>query len=101
MVLVPLLLIMIAAGSIFFGYRPVSIQGSSMEPALCDGDALWVRYLEPAEVTVGDIVILRHATDGLVCHRVGTIERLSDGGYFIVTKGDAIRYTEGWEVAPH
>lgn len=43
-------------GSLFFGYRPVSIQGTSMKPALLDGDQLWVKYLEPAEVKVGDIV---------------------------------------------
>jgi len=29
-----------------------------MEPALLDGDQLWVKYLEPDEVNVDDIVVL-------------------------------------------
>jgi len=42
-------------GSSLFSYRLVSIQGTSMEPALCHGDALWTKCVDPAELKVGDI----------------------------------------------
>ena len=58
LVLAPTILVWLTVGSLFFGYRPVSIQGTSMEPTLLDGDQLWVKYLELAEVKSGDIVAL-------------------------------------------
>lgn len=61
-------------GSTFFGYRSVSIHGTSMEPALRDGDALWVKYLDPAEVKVEDIVVLQDAVSGPISHRVVNVE---------------------------
>ena len=48
LVLAPTILIWSAVGSLFFGYRPVGIQGTSMEPALLDGDELWVKHVKPA-----------------------------------------------------
>lgn len=96
LVVVPTLLLIVAAGAVFFGYRPTSIEGTSMEPALQNGDALWIKYVNPAEVNAGDIVALEHPSKGLVGHRVITIETLSHGSYFIVTKGDANSYAEEW-----
>ena len=100
LVLAPTILIWFAVGSLFFGYSPVSIQGTSMEPALLDGDQLWVKYLEPAEVEVGDIVILQDPVLGKIVHRLVNVESLPNGSYLVVTKGDANRYTEEWKVDP-
>ena len=58
LVVVPTLFIIVAAGSVCFSYRPTSVEGTSMEPALHDGDALWIKYVDPVEVNAGDIVAL-------------------------------------------
>ena len=91
---------MVSGGSLFFGYRPVSVQGISMEPALLDGDQLWVKYLEPAEVKVGDIVALQDPVLGQITHRLVSVESLPNGSYLVLTKGDANRYAEEWQVGP-
>jgi len=70
-----------------------------MEPTLCDGDQLWVKYLGPAEVKVGDIVTLQLPSKEPVTHRVLRIHRLSNGSYFLETKGDANQFSEKWEIA--
>ena len=100
LVLAPTILIWIAVGSLFFGYRPVGIQGTSMEPTLVDGDELWVKYLEPAEVEAGEIVTLQDAALGGIAHRLVSVESLPNGNYLLVTKGDANYYAEEWEVDP-
>jgi len=69
LVLAPAILIWFAVGSPFFGYRPIGIEGTSMESALHDGDALWIKYLEPAEAKVGDIVALQDPSLGRIAHR--------------------------------
>ena len=96
--MIPTLLLITAAGSVFFGYRPASIEGTSMEPALQNGDALWIKYIDPAEVNIGDIIALEHPNKGLVGHRVIVIETLPNGGHFVVTKGDANLYAEEWVI---
>jgi signal peptidase len=98
--LAPTILIWFVVGSLFFGYRPVGIQGTSMEPALLDGDELWVKYLEPAEVKVGDIVVLQDPALGQIAHRLVSVEPLLNGSYLVVTKGDANHYAEEWEMGP-
>ncbi len=52
------IIIMLALTPSFLGYRPVRTFGSSMEPALHDGDALLVKHVDAAKVRVGDIVTL-------------------------------------------
>ncbi len=71
-----------------------------MEPALLDGDQLWIKHLEPAEVKVGDIVALQDPVLGRIAHRLVSIESLPNGSYLMVTKGDANRYAEEWQVDP-
>jgi signal peptidase I len=71
-----------------------------MEPALRDGDQLWVKYLEPAEAKVGDIVALQDPVLGRIAHRLVSLEPLPNGNYLVVTKGDANHYAEEWEVGP-
>ncbi len=98
LLLVPILFTMIVAGGALFGYHLVSARGISMEPTLHSGDALWVKYLEPAEVKVGHIVTLRSGEEWIT-HRVVHIEPQPSGDYFVVTRGDANFATESWQIS--
>ncbi|MFC2070847.1 signal peptidase I [Chloroflexota bacterium] len=98
LVLVPTLLIWIAVCTGFFGYQAVNARGTSMEPTLRDGDALWVEQLDIADVKVGDIVTLGRGEES-IAHRVTMIEPLSSDTYFVLTKGDANPFTEAWKVS--
>ena len=71
-----------------------------MEPALLDGDQLWVKYVDPAEAKVGDIVAIQDPVWGKITHRLVSVESLPNGSYLMVTKGDANHYAEEWEVGP-
>jgi len=98
LILAPTIFIWLVLGSFFFGYYPVVSHGNSMEPALRDGDAIWVKQLDIAKVNVGDIVSLPYAGEGLITHRVVHMESLSQGSYIVVTKGDANQFAELWEI---
>ena len=98
-ILAPTVLIWLVMGSFLFGYYPVASQGNSMEPALRDGDAIWVKQLDIAEVNVGDIVTLHYPSEGLITHRVVHSKPLSHDSYLVVTKGDANRFAEAWEIS--
>jgi len=91
-------LLWLVIGSSLFGYRSVSIQGTSMEPALHHGDALWTKRLAPAEVKIGDIVCLEDPIYVVITHRVINIQP-SRNGYLLETKGDANCCAERWEVS--
>jgi len=58
LVLVPTILVWVAVGTAFFGYRAVSAYGTSMEPSLRSGDALWEKQLDATDIKVGDILTL-------------------------------------------
>jgi len=88
-VLVLALVIVVAMVPGILGYRPLSIRGTSMEPALHDGDALLTKHVNAAEVKVGDIVALEHYSGKWMVHRVVRIEPLPQGGFLFQTKGDA------------
>jgi len=98
LVLVPILLICIDTGSSLFGYSTVVGYGKSMEPVLSSGDAIWVKYMDPTEVKVGDIVTLQLPGKDPVTHRVIKVQSLSNGSYLLETKGDANQLSERWEI---
>ncbi|MFC2025455.1 signal peptidase I [Chloroflexota bacterium] len=93
------IVIMLALIPGFLGYRPVRTFGSSMEPALHDGDALLVKHVDAAKVRVGDIVTLQHSSGERITHRVVRIEPRPQGGFLFQTKGDANQSPEWWVVA--
>ncbi len=64
-------------GAHFFGYRFVTAHGGSMEPALQDGDIIWVKYIDVSGVEVGDVVTLQDPTYGWITHRVVEVKPLS------------------------
>ena len=63
------------------------------------GDTLWTKSLDPAEVKVGDIVILQHPALGQIIHRVTKVQPLSQEGYLLETKGDANFCVERYETS--
>jgi signal peptidase len=74
------------------GYRPLMVLTGSMEPKLPVGSIILVKQVNPAEITVGDIITFREgqAPDSrLVTHRVYSLTRDELGRESIVTKGDA------------
>ncbi len=80
-----------------FGHAVVSNNGTSMVPTFNDGDGLWVKQLDLAEVKVGDVLVaIQRPGSKPVDHRVVSID-LRRGGYRIATKGDGNGYTEIWE----
>lgn len=97
-VLVLALVIIVSIVPGIVGYRPLSIRGTSMEPALHDGDALLVKLVDAAEVKVGDIVALEHYSGKWVVHRVVRIEPLPQGDFLFQSKGDANQSPEWQEV---
>lgn len=99
LVLVPTLIVWVGVSSALFSYQAIGGHGTSMEPAVRDGDALWVKHLDASEVKVGDIVTLQLAAEESITHRVVRIEPLSQGGFLFQTRGDANQWSEWWEVA--
>jgi signal peptidase I len=96
---VPTILVWVAVGTAFFGYRAVSAYGTSMEPSLRSGDALWEKPLDATDIKVGGILTLVSPGEGSITHRVVKIEPLSTGSYLLATKGDVNHFTEEWEIS--
>ena len=74
------------------GYSALVVRGSSMGDAAPLGSVVIGRSVSPAEVGVGDVILIRAEADGHVSppvlHRVISLERL-DGELVVGTKGDA------------
>jgi len=70
----------------------VVIQGTSMEPALSEGDIVYVAPKNPDKIAVGDVVAFKVRSTTLV-HRVVNVTYVK-GVRCFVTKGDANPYTD-------
>jgi signal peptidase len=75
------------------GYQTLVVQSASMTGTADVGSFVVVRLVAPADVAVGDVILMTRQRDGMnltpVLHRV--IERYVDGGQILVrTKGDAV-----------
>ncbi|MEE9201610.1 MAG: signal peptidase I [Dehalococcoidia bacterium] len=100
LVVVPAVVLIVTVAATF-GYVANSNNGSSMEPTLSDGDAIWVKRVDLAEVRVGDILVaIQRPGEEPIGHRVVSVDPLPGGGYRMVTKGDANRWAEEWEAEP-
>jgi len=63
------------------------VLSGSMRPALCPGDLVIVKAMDPASINVGDIVTFKSET-GVFTHRV--FEKKTENGVILfITKGDA------------
>jgi len=90
-VLVALCLLALVLGRILpMTGRPILVvAGGSMEPTIPLGAAVVVEPVDPADLTVGDIVSLRSGPDGAIfTHRIVRIAD-RDGQLWFETKGDA------------
>jgi signal peptidase I len=69
---------------------PVEIRmsGSSMRPAIEDGDIITLEAIKDAPIRQGDIILYQTRFDTAVIHRVVRVER-GASGRSIVTRGDA------------
>ncbi len=70
------------------GHQLVVIRGGSMAPAIQLGSATEVSQVQPADLHVGDVVMLREPSGALVSHRITRIIQ-GPAGLSIETKGDA------------
>ena len=75
---------------------PVELRmsGSSMRPAIEDGDVITVEPLTGDPIRQGDIVLYHTRFDTAVIHRVVRVER-SNSERAVVTRGDAASHSDG------
>lgn len=90
------ILVWLMVGSTLFGYRLVSVHGTSMQPNLYEGDAVLMRHTKSIEIEIGSIVTLQDPDEGWIIHRVITIEPFSEENYLLKTKGDNNACPEFW-----
>jgi signal peptidase I len=75
---------------------PVELRmsGSSMRPAIEDGDVITVEPVTDDSIKQGDIVLYHSRFDTAVIHRVVRVER-SNSERAVVTRGDAASHSDG------
>ncbi len=88
------------------GYKPLTVLGGSMEPAIHVGSVVLVSPVETADIGVGDIITFKTPQDSkvfedypgsLTTHRV--VEVIGgDGALGFKTMGDANEDPDGWVV---
>jgi signal peptidase len=72
------------------GYQPFIVSSGSMEPTLPVGSLVMTKQVGAATIKPGDIIsVARTDTDGVVTHRVRSIEADQNGRYSVVLRGDA------------
>lgn len=66
-------------------YPMAAITSGSMWPAFREGDLVFIKHVEPAELQVGDVVVFRNVTNGtFTIHRIVRLDSET-----FTTKGDA------------
>jgi signal peptidase len=92
-------LVILISFSPIVGLRFDAVLSGSMSPALNTGDLIIVTATSPENLKVGDIIVFRSQIgDGLVCHRLVTIE--SDDGLAFQAKGDANEGPDAFMIEP-
>lgn len=82
--------ILVFAGSLVFGVKPLVVISGSMEPTVPVGSVAFTRAQPADEVAVGDIVTVERPRNlGLITHRVVSVEPGDDGTTQLVLRGDA------------
>jgi signal peptidase I len=72
----------------FFGYRPMFVPSTSMEPVLDRGDAVLIGPVNPDDVEVGDILLYSMGGTTRILHRVIDIRTGEDAQRVFIFKGD-------------
>lgn len=83
-----------------FGYYLLTVNSSSMEPALKTGSLIVVKSISPSLLTPKEIITFKNPTqkNQLVTHRILEIKK-SVSGYLFITKGDANNSSDRWLVS--
>jgi hypothetical protein len=71
----------------------IRMSGSSMSPAIEDGDIITVEPIPDSRVSPGDIILYQSRYDTAVIHRVIRVER-SQSDRSVLTRGDAAAQTD-------
>jgi signal peptidase I len=71
------------------GFVQLPATGTSMVPAIHPGDLLWVRRVDPGEISAGDIVVYARQ-ERLIVHRVVSIRASSSREPYLITRGDRL-----------
>jgi signal peptidase I len=66
----------------------ICMSGSSMRPAIEDGDLVTIEPISDGKINQGDIILYQSRFDTAVIHRVIRIER-SSSERLVITRGDA------------
>jgi len=83
------LVLVTAAAPRLWGYQTYVIYGSSMEPTIKLGSLIVAESVSADELQVGDIIVFRSPSNGImVTHRITGV-REEDGQRYFQTKGDA------------
>jgi signal peptidase len=81
--------VVLVHGSGLTGQTAIAVVGRSMEPAIGYGTLLFVEAVPPPDLSIGDVISLRGASDrAMVTHRIVRIVDRADGPWF-ETRGDA------------
>lgn len=77
----------------------IRMSGSTMRPAIADGDVIVIEPVEENHIKSGDVILYHTLRDTAVIHRVVRVER-SSGGRSLITRGDAA-FQNDIPVPPH
>lgn len=69
-------------------------KGFSMQPAIRDGDILYIKGVLPSSLKRGDILFCKDGSDRATVHRLVGIKK-GRGGFVFTTKGDAMPWADG------
>lgn len=93
-----LILAILLAGIRLIGLTPYAVISGSMEPEYPVGSLIYVKQVEPSEVSIGDpITFVMNESLMVATHRVVDIKE-EDGSF--ITKGDANDTVDGTPVHP-
>ena len=95
---VVLVLAVLLAGTRLIGLTPYAVVSGSMEPRYPVGSLIYVKHMEPEEISIGDpITFVMNESLMVATHRVVAIN--AEGSF--ITKGDANETVDGSPVHPN
>lgn len=83
------------------GYERYVITGGSMGDAVKQGSVVWAKPVPVADLQVGDVITYKPprgaGPEGMVTHRIASIDVGDDGRRMFRTKGDANAAPDPWQ----
>ena len=93
-------LLAVNVGPLVFPYRVYTVLSGSMEPTIPVGSEVVLLQVDASQIHVSDIITFQRPghPDQLVTHRIVSTVKQPDGSSAWVTKGDANRVSDGWQI---